>query len=47
VPDSVRFEFHEMQLLDLMKALVLFLAWMSYFRISRRVRNTFAPAAAT
>jgi hypothetical protein len=45
-PDSVRFEFHEMQLLDLMKALILFLAWMSYFRISRRVRNTFAPATA-
>jgi len=43
VPDRVRFDFREMQLLDLMKALIIFLVWMSYFRISRRVRNTFTP----
>ena len=43
-PESVRFEFLEKQLLDLMKALVVFIVWTSYFRISRRVRNSFAPA---
>ena len=43
MPESVRFEFLEKQLLDLMKALVVFIVWTSYFRISRRVRNSFAP----
>jgi hypothetical protein len=47
VPDAVRSDFHEMQLLDLMKAFIFFLVWVSYFRISRRVRNTFTPGSAT